>query len=164
MDDSYKINYDMSKPIETIFDFHNAQIIRVNTENSTLFLAEGKIFDEEVLKRVDNKGRCRIIYIVDKMPPLSAVLSFISRPFPTVDWGIYAVIAPNDENIIKKFAPIISYGLNLTFLKGKFTLRIFENHHRNDLTEVIKWMDSNMNKETSGVSGAYLDEETNVHV
>ncbi len=155
---SYKIDYDMTKPVETIYDFHNAQIIRTNTENSNLFLAEGKKFDQEVLKRVDDKGRCRIIYIVDKMPPLSAVLSFVSTPFPTVQWGVYAVIASTDSEIMKKFVPIISYGLNLTHLKDKFTIKIFENHHRNDLTEVIKWMDENMNKESPGVSGVYVDD------
>jgi len=145
MDDMYQIKYDPQKEFETIFDFHNTQIFRLNSVSDTTdFLSIGEYFDVECVKRVDSEGRIRIIYIADKIPPLSAILKFVSNPFDEVKWGIYAIIVPEDLPTLSKIVPIISYALGITKLRGRFTAKVFDYTHRNNLEEVIKWMDENM--------------------
>lgn len=140
----YTIQFDESKSLETLYDFHNAQIFRVNTDNTDLFLSIGKEFDTECEKRADDQGRIRIIYVVDQIPPLTSILQFISNPFVKIKWGVYAIIVPQDKATLSKITPIITYGLGLTGLKNKFSLKVFDNSHRNNLKEVIEWMDQNM--------------------
>jgi len=140
----FSLKFDDTKEIEAFYDFHNAQVLKINTLNTNVFLEQGKLFDIECENRVDEQGRVRIIYIADKIQPLSAILQFVSNPFVKVKWGIYAIIVPPDLATLNKIAPIISYGLGITGLKNKFTLKVFEYKHRDDLTEVIKWMDDNM--------------------
>jgi len=160
MDNSYLIKYDESKDLETVFDFHNTQIFRVNTINTNEFLKVGMYFDSECIKRVDSEGRVRIIYVVDKVPPLSAILKFVSNPFYEVKWGIYAVIVPEDLPTLSKITPILSYALDITKLKGKFTLKVFDYTKRNDLSEVIGWMDESMEIKEEKIDVKYLEDRT----
>ncbi len=147
MDDQYKLQFHDDVTIETFYDFHGAQIIKVNTTNTNEFLAKGKVFDREVMKRLDNKGRCKIIYVVDKVPPLSVILKFIENPEFEADWGIYAVVNPKDDSLINKFMYIVTMSLNMTgSLRNKYALKFFDNKHRDNLKEVIDWMDSVLEK------------------
>lgn len=143
MDKKITIQYDESKLIEMIEDFNNTQIFRVNTSNTEDFINAGKQFDEICIKqaKLNPEGICRIVYVVDKIPPLSAVLKFVSAPFTEVKWGIYAVIVPPDSATLNKVIPIVSYGLGITTMQGKFAAKVFNYSHRNDLTEIMKWMD-----------------------
>ena len=75
-----KLEFDESKEMEFFINFHGAHILRINTTDSDIFLKEAKIFDSEVIKNLDSENRCKIIYIVDKLPPLSAVLTFVQSP------------------------------------------------------------------------------------
>ena len=143
-DSSFQVQFDESKDIETIYDFHNAQIFRVNTLNTDRFLAIGKEFDFECQKRVDDQGRVRIIYITDQIPPLTSILQFMSNPFDKVKWGIYAIIVSDDLATLNKITPIITYGIGITGLKNKFALKVFEHKFKSNLEEVINWMDQNM--------------------
>lgn len=150
MGKQYLVDFDEAKEIEVIFDYYNTQIFRINTDNTNQFLEVGKNFDAECLKRVDDQGRIRIIYIADKIPPLSAILQFFSNPFIEVKWGLYAAVIPKDLSIVVKFVPILTYGLGITNMKDKFTARVFDHTHRNDVTEIMQWMDANMEPKAEG--------------
>lgn len=146
----YIVNFDETKEIEVIFDYYNTQIFRINTDNTNLFLEVGRNFDAECLKRVDDKGRIRIIYMADKIPPLSAILQFFSNPFIEVTWGLYAAVIPKDLAIVTKFVPILTYGLGITNMKDKFTARVFDYTNRNDVTAIMEWMDAHMEPQSEG--------------
>ncbi len=136
-----KLDFDNSKEMEIIYDFKGAHILRINTTDTKLFLEKGKEFDEGVLKRLDKDRNCRIIYVVDKTPPLTAILNFVQFPFD-VNWGAYAVVMPEDLSIVSKFIPIVTYGLGITDLRHKYDLKVFDNTHRDNLTEVFEWLNS----------------------
>lgn len=147
MENSYKLQFDENAEIETFYDFHGVNIIRVNTTNTDLFLKKGKEFDLEVMKRLDKKGRCKIIYLTDKVPPLSVILKFIENPDFEAEWGVYAVINPADDSLINKFMYIVTMSLNMTgSLRNKYALKFFNHKHRDDLKEVIDWMDKALEK------------------
>lgn len=129
------------KEIEIIYDFKGVHIFRVNTEDTALFLSKGREFDDGVLKRLDEKKECKILYIVDKTPPLTAILNFLQFPFD-VSWGAYAVVMPKDMSMVSKFVPIVTYGLGITDLKHKYDLKVFDNSYREDLTEVFEWLNN----------------------
>lgn len=146
--DSYQLPFNDNEEIETFYNFHGAHVLRINTTNSNLFLEKGRIFDREVVKNLDEKGRCKIIYIGDKVPPLSALLKFIENPEFQVSWGVFAVILPKEKDLIDKFVHILVTGLSITgSLKNKYTLKFFRNEYRNKLNEVIEWMDRAMEKQ-----------------
>lgn len=143
MNDSYNLQFDENAEIETFYDFHGANILRVNTTNTDLFLKEGKVFDAEVMKRLDSKGRCKIIYLVDKVPPLSVILKFMENPDFEASWGVYAVINPADDTLINKFMYIVTMSLNMTgSLRNKYEVKFFNHKYKKNLKEVIDWMDS----------------------
>ena len=153
------IKYDDSKEMEIIPDYYNCQIIHVNTKNTNLFLEVGEEYDKVCIASAkrDPQGRCRMIFVVDKIPPLSAILKFVSSPFNEVLWGIYAIVLPPDMETISKVTPILSYALGITELKGRYTIKVYGNEHRNDLTEVIEWIDSCMDIRDSKIDVKNLD-------
>lgn len=143
--------YNETLELEFIYDFQNTQIFRTNTKNTNLFITDGKKFDAECLRRVDDQGRLRCIFIVDTPPPLSAILKFVSSPFDKVKWGIYAVIIPDQSiKLASKFAPILVYGLSITPMRDQFIIKVFDHSHRDDLTQVLKWMDESMTVKAEG--------------
>jgi len=137
-----KPEYNESLPMEIVHDFHGCQILRVNTIDVNIFLESGKKFDMGLPSRTDSDGSIKCIYVIDKVPPLSSVLNFVQTPFAQgVNWGAYAVILPQDTSLISKFIPIVTYGMMFTPLKDKYALKTFNSKYRDDLTEVIKWLD-----------------------
>jgi hypothetical protein len=148
MNEQYKLQFDENAEIETFYDFHGVNIIRINTTNTDLFLKEGKIFDSEVMKRLDPKGRSMIIYLVDKVPPLSVILKFIENPDFEAKWGVYAVINPADDTLINKFMYVVTMSLNMTgSLRNKYVVKFFNHKYKGDLKDVIDWMNSVLDKE-----------------
>lgn len=139
------LKYNDAKETEIFYDIDGVHIFRVNTSNSKIFLEEGEKFDKGVLERVaKTEGICKVIYVVDKLPPLSAVLSFVERPFPNINIGIYAIVAPAETSILSKFIPIVSYGLNITGHKDKHIVKIFNHRYRDNLVEVFEWIDKTL--------------------
>lgn len=142
--------FDDKEGIDVMYNFHNTHILRINTENPQEFLDEGRKFDFELIKRLDSLGRTRAIFIADKSPPLSALLSFVQRPVEEIKWGVYAVILPKETSLAQKFIPIVAYGMNITGLKNKYTVKIFSNKHRDDWSEIFEWLDANMEPQEAG--------------
>lgn len=161
MDTPIKPPYNEDLELEFIYDFHNTQILRTNTQNTNLFISEGKKYDAECLSRVDEEGRLRCVFVVDYPPPLSAILKFVSSPFDKVKWGIYAVVIPDQSvKMASKFAPILVYGLSITPMRDQFIIKVFDHTHRNDFTEVLRWMDDHMEvKSEGGVDYGILNDQ-----
>jgi hypothetical protein len=137
--------FDDSKEIDIIYNFHkDTHIMRINSTNPNAFLDEGRKFDFGLIERLDSLGRTRAIFIADKSPPLSALLTFVQRPVEDIKWGVYAVILPKETTLAQKFIPIVAYGMNITGLKNKYTVKVYSNKHRDDWTDIFAWLDANM--------------------
>lgn len=143
MPNSYQLNFNEALENELIFDFHNTQIWRFNTSNSDAFLKAGYEFDAGILKRLDEFGRCRVLYIGDKVPPLTAILKHLENPFP-IKWGVFAIIAPLDIIGTNKVNPVIRWAIGLTQYRKNYVLGVFDHSQKKDLTRVMHWMDENM--------------------
>lgn len=141
-----ELKFDYSKPVNMIFDHKGTQVLHVNTENPEVFLEEALKFDVEVQSHLDKRKRCKIMYVIDKVPPLSAILKFVENPFEGVEWGAYAVILPEDLSILNKFIPVVTFGLNITHLKNKHIMKVFDHTYRENLQEVFNWLDENVEK------------------
>lgn len=152
----YPITYDESKELEIIWDFHNTQIWRYNTSDSNAFLASGNEFDAGIAKRLDDQKRCRLMYVCDKVPPLTAILKHLENPFD-INWGVFAIILPKDITISDKVDPILRYAIGLTRYRAHFTLGVFKNEHRNHLDEVMEWMDQNMEPKVQDKPNIYFE-------
>lgn len=153
------VKYDESKEMEIVANYYNCQIIRVNTVNPNLFLEVGKEYDKVCISaaKADPNGRCRMIFVVDKIPPLTAILKFVSAPFNEVQWGIYAIVVPPDMETISKVTPILSYALGITELRGRYTIKVFGSEYRNKLDDVISWIDSCMEIRDAKIDVKNLD-------
>jgi len=143
MNNSFIPIYDESKEQEIIFDFHKSHIWRINSTNTNLLLQTGLEFDQGVANRLDEQKRCRLVYVIDQVPPLTAILRHMENPFQ-VEWAVMVFIIHKDSTFLEKINPIISYGLGLTKFKEKFVIGVFDYSHRNNLTTVINWQDANM--------------------
>lgn len=150
-------DYNDKNPMEIFYDFNGAHILRVNTTDSAVFLKSGQEFDSELSNRLDVAGRCKVIYIADKIPPLTSLLSFIESPFSQdIEWAAYAVIMPSDTTLISKFMPVLTYGINLTSLKGRYSIKIFEHKFKYNLSSIIKWLEAEI-ENNDGNPRMYLD-------
>ncbi|MCA9387124.1 hypothetical protein KC669_03760 [Candidatus Dojkabacteria bacterium] len=142
----YHIDFDESKDIEIFYDFHGIQIMRHNTTDPDRFLGEGIKFDNEIAKRLDEKRRCKVIYIADKTPWLNTLIGYIRHPIEGVITGIYGIILPKDPSAVLKFVKTMSFTLPMSQNEGKYIVRIFGHKHREDFTEVAAWMDEVIKK------------------
>ncbi|MCA9381413.1 hypothetical protein KC678_04055 [Candidatus Dojkabacteria bacterium] len=146
MSTKYHIDFDESKDIEIFYDFYGIQIMRHNTTDPERFLSEGIKFDNEIAKRLDNKKRCKVIYIADKTPWLNTLIGYIRHPIEGAITGIYGIILPEDPSAVLKFVKTMSFTLPMSTNKGKYIVRIFSHKYRNDFTEVSEWMDEIVKK------------------
>jgi hypothetical protein len=149
--------FDDTKGVELIYDHHGVHLMRINSTNANEFLDVGRQFDFGLIERLDSLGRTKAIFIADKSPPLSALLSFVQRPVEEILWGVYAVILPKETSLAQKFIPIVAYGMNITGLKNKYTVKVYSHKYRDDWTEIYKWLDANMTPLEEGKVEVDLD-------
>lgn len=164
MDTPYHIEFDDSKDIETFYDFHGLNIIKVNTTDTNRFLEQALNFDKELSKRLDAKKRCRIIYIADQLPPLSVILKYIDSPVEGLKLGLYAIVTPKDPSLVFKFTETVIFSLPMSFVKHRYILKVFEHSCREDFTPIIKWMDemiAKKDKDEDVQEIQLLDEQNN---
>lgn len=138
-----QLQFDDSLSFQVIHNWNGLQIFRLNTDSPEIFINEFKNFIKEVPQYVDEKGQLKIIYVIEKMPPLSAILKLAESPMEDdVVWAPSVIIKPADTEIFNKFIPVVLWGINLTIDKKNYSINIFDNSYKDNLDEVVKWLDS----------------------
>lgn len=135
--------FDASKDYEKFhFPDQYLHIIKINSTDANNYLKEMESWYQELAEyRVNGKAIHMVIQIYIKLPPMSAILSFIERPMPeSFEWSPVAIIQPNDIKIVDLFMPVINWAANLNKNREKVQVAFFSNKHLVDQAPVFDWL------------------------
>lgn len=136
-------DFNPDEEFQTFHDIDGMQIITINTDDTSRYLEKMRLFFEENKPYIDKDGISKIIQVYFKLPPMTAILSYMEMKIPEeFKWTAVAIIEPEIQTLAK-FKSTIEMVVNalLTTNKNKYALKIFDNSVLKTPDEISKWLD-----------------------
>lgn len=141
--------FDETQEFQTFHDVDGVQIIMINTDNVNHYLDKVKAFFEENKPYIDKNGHTKVIQVYLKIPPLSAILSYMGMEIPEAfKWTAVAIVEP-ELKALDRFKPTIEMVVNalLTTSKNRYALKIFDRDVLNNPEIITQWLDKKLSEE-----------------